>query len=109
MVLHKRWAWVWVGLLAVWLAGCSTSRPTVMTTEPTAPVTLPDPIKRPKLGLALGGGAARGPLAEHDVRVAGRPHQLDAETLHVVRGGEYVHDFDVAAVTTRSVVMNDPR
>ena len=57
---HKRWAWVGMTLAALWLAGCGTSRPPVMTTEPTAPAALPDPVKRPKLGLALGGGAARG-------------------------------------------------
>ena len=60
MVWHKRFAWLFLSLAALWLSGCGTSRPTVMTTEPTAPVALPEPIKRPKLGLALGGGAARG-------------------------------------------------
>jgi len=57
---HTRFTCFAVTLTALWLAGCSTSRAPVMTTEPTAPVVLPDPVKRPKLGLALGGGAARG-------------------------------------------------
>ena len=60
MVWHKRWAWLALAFAVIGLAGCGTSRGPVMTTEPTAPVTLPDPVKRPKLGLALGGGAARG-------------------------------------------------
>ena len=60
MVWHKNWAWLAVAFAVIGLAGCGTSRGPVMTTEPTAPVTLPDPVKRPKLGLALGGGAARG-------------------------------------------------
>jgi NTE family protein len=56
----KRWVLrglFWGAVLA--LTACSTPRP-VTTTEPTAPITVPDPVKRPKLGLALGGGAARG-------------------------------------------------
>jgi len=46
-------------LLAVWLAGCTSVPPG----EPAPPAVteLPAPVKRPpKIGLALGGGAARG-------------------------------------------------
>ena len=45
------------------LAACSTTRGPVTVSEPTtppAPVVMPEVVKRPKLGLALGGGAARG-------------------------------------------------
>ena len=60
MVINKLWA---LGGLILLLAGCS-SVPTV--SEPVTPPvvttpTLPEPARRaPRLGLALGGGAARG-------------------------------------------------
>jgi len=58
--------WRRVGLMmcALWLAACSTPRTPVLGTPPVATPpaaeTTPEPPRRPRLGLALGGGAARG-------------------------------------------------
>ena len=46
------------GLLLIFLVGCASVPPPVQPTPPVAPS--PEPKKIPKLGLALGGGAARG-------------------------------------------------
>jgi NTE family protein len=49
-------------LLALGLAGCASAPPVVETSVPAvAPAPAPGPVKRPpRIGLALGGGAARG-------------------------------------------------
>ena len=58
--------WRRVGLMmcVLWLAACSTPRTPVLGTPPVATPpaaeTTPEPPRRPRLGLALGGGAARG-------------------------------------------------
>jgi NTE family protein len=62
MVLDKGFL-IWVKLLALawltWLAGCSTVTPPVVV--PVEPPPVVEPLPRPpRLGLALGGGAARG-------------------------------------------------
>ena len=46
------------GMLLILLAGCASVAPPVQPTPPV--VQVPEPKKIPKLGLALGGGAARG-------------------------------------------------
>jgi NTE family protein len=62
MVLDKGFL-IWVKLLALawltWLAGCSTVTPPVVVPVEPPPVVEPPP-RPPRLGLALGGGAARG-------------------------------------------------
>jgi NTE family protein len=54
-------AWMgWVLLLA-WLGGCASTQPPVTATvAPPAAVAAPAPLRPPRIGLALGGGAARG-------------------------------------------------
>ncbi len=50
---------IWPALLALWLAGCATAPAPVPV--PQAPVVAPVVPKKPaRIGLALGGGAARG-------------------------------------------------
>lgn len=44
---------------AVWLAGCQTA-PATLPAVPAAAAEPPRPLRQPRIGLALGGGAARG-------------------------------------------------
>lgn len=53
-----RWTSPMWGLFLLFLVGCASVSPPVQPTPPVAPS--PEPKKIPKLGLALGGGAARG-------------------------------------------------
>ena len=57
----------------------------------------------------LGRGPHRRALAEHDVGMARRADQLDAEALDVVVGGEDVEDLDVAAVAAAAVGVIHPQ
>lgn len=62
MVRNNKYAvWGWVGLAVLLLAlvGCGTT-PRPAPPEPTAPVVAEPQRRAPRLGLALGGGAARG-------------------------------------------------
>jgi NTE family protein len=62
MVLNKYRIYVGAALVLALLAGCGT----VPSTQPTipggtvVPPTVVEPLRKPRLGLALGGGAARG-------------------------------------------------
>ena len=59
--LRQRGASVLVALLATVLAACQTAPPTRPPVAPPVPATVPVvPPKPPRIGLALGGGAARG-------------------------------------------------
>ena len=49
-----------LGSLAAWLSGCGTNPPVVPGHTPPVPVATPAPSRPPRIGLALGGGAARG-------------------------------------------------
>ena len=49
-----------LGGLAAWLSGCGTNPPVVPGHTPPVPVATPAPSRPPRIGLALGGGAARG-------------------------------------------------
>ena len=58
---RSRCTWAAALPLIVWLAGCATPpAPTPVIVPPTPPVVTPTPKPPPRLGLALGGGAARG-------------------------------------------------
>ncbi len=54
---RRRWA-AWAGASALVLAGCQTAPPSAPVIPPVPPE--PKPTRPPRIGLALGGGAARG-------------------------------------------------
>ena len=64
----------------------------------------------PRRRAERGGGGAHGrALAEHDVGVARRTDQLDAEPLDIIIGRQDIEHFNVAAVAPAAVGVIDPR